>query len=380
MRTARLLHPPALAALVLLGLGACGPSDEARLEPILETPPADELTPPRPGFHDFGRVPDGEVVQHVFRYRNASARPISILRVVPSCGCAVPALRSVAPDGTVVAGPPITAEPPLLTIQPEGVLELDLRIDTRGVGEKNVDKLYTTRIESDAEGSFYFSLEAHIFVERAFEVAAPAFVNLGRVPMSVGKTGAVSIAQGRGFDLEVQEVVEASPGLATWIVFEEVQGRKVWEVTARLDPPLERGTYVGSLRVATADPAGKPGPVLTFPVRGEIVADLETVPARFVFASTRSDPTEMTAVLRSLVPGQRFLLTGGRVEPEHAAVLAADFEPVLPDGEGKSGEWTVRLATTPPLPADEMLRGNLVLATDDPAYPEVVVPYVVHLR
>jgi hypothetical protein len=345
--------------------------------PAPDAPPA--LMPPRPNFHDFGRVPDGQVATHVFRYRNVSARPIAVLRVVPSCGCAVPTLRSVAPDGTVVVGPPITAAPPLLSVPPQGVLELKLSIDTSAVTQKNVDRLYTIRIESDAEASFYLSLEAHIFVERAFEIAPP-FMSLGRVPESVGGQGAVSIAQGVGFAWEVQEVVESPPGLTTWIIYDEPQGRRVWEIAGRLDPPLARGTYQGRLRVVTADPQGHPGPELTIAVQGEVVGDLESAPARFVFAAGRGERAEMAGVLRSLVPGQRFTLTSGEFEAQHATYLELAFDPVAPDGQGKSGEWNLRVATLPPLPADEILRGELVLTTDDPAYPEFRLPYVVHLR
>ncbi len=385
MRPERLLPPASgvLPTLGLLALAACRPAQDEpapTLVPIVETAAAhDTEAPQRPNFHDFGHVPDGETVEHVFRYRNASRRPIAILRVVPSCGCAVPSLRSVASDGTIVLGLPITADPPLVTVPPEGTLELELRIDTREVNQKNVDRLYTTRIESDAQGSFYVSFEAHLFVERAFEIA-PAFLNLGRVAESVGGQGSVSVVQGPDFDFGVKEVVEASSGLVTSIRFEQVMQRNVWEVTARLDPPLARGTYRGSLRLATEDPSGQAGPELSIPVQGEIVGDIESVPARLVFAAPRSERKEVRGIVRSLVPGQRFRLTGSRVEEAHAALLEASFEPVEPDGEGKSGEWEVALATKPPLPAGEILRGNLVLATDDPAYPEVAVPYVVHLR
>jgi hypothetical protein len=44
-----------------------------------------------PGLLDFGDLPQGRVVQQVFRLRNKSPLPQRLTRVVPSCGCVVAA-------------------------------------------------------------------------------------------------------------------------------------------------------------------------------------------------------------------------------------------------------------------------------------------------
>ncbi len=344
-------------------------------------PLVDAAHEPRPNYHDFGHIRDGEVATHVYRFRNAGTEPIAIERVVPSCGCAVPSIRSVAEDGTVVQGEPSSSDRrPLLSLPAGATLEIELRINTREVAQKNVDRLYTIRITTDAAGGYYQNLEAHIFVERPFEIV-PAVLNFGRVPMSVGATGSVQVVQGPAFEVGVGDLLEASPGIAVEIRFEEILARKVWTVAARLDPPLEPGRYQGLIRLATRDPNGEAGHELSIPVIGEIIPDVVCEPSRLVFASPRQESAQMRARVKSLVPGHRFLVREGSMEEPHAGFFDVSFTAVEPDAAGKSGEWELVLATRPPLPdAEALLRGELRLLTDDPAYAELRVPYVVHLR
>ncbi|WP_390937009.1 DUF1573 domain-containing protein [Parapedobacter soli] len=39
--------------------------------------------------HDFGKIPQGKPVTHVFTFENVGAEPIIISEVKPSCGCSV---------------------------------------------------------------------------------------------------------------------------------------------------------------------------------------------------------------------------------------------------------------------------------------------------
>lgn len=370
------------AALLVPVLAACdgsppsAPGSARALVPLV-----DEAHEPRPNYHDFGHVRDGEVATHVYRFRNAGTGPVAIDRVVPSCGCAVPSIRFVAADGTIVSGEPISSDRrPLLSVPAGATFEIELRINTREVAQKNVDRLYTIRISTDAAGGYYQNLEAHIFVERPFEIV-PGVLNLGRVPMNVGATGSVQVIQGPAFDLAVGDVLEASPGIGIEIRFEEILARKVWTVAARLDPPLEPGRYQGLIRLATRDPNGKAGHELSIPVYGEIIPDVVCEPSRLVFASPRQESATMRARVKSLMPGHRFAVREGSPEEAHAGLFDLSFTAVEPDATGKSGEWELVLATRPPLPdAEALLRGELRLLTDDPAYAELRVPYVVHLR
>lgn len=50
-------------------------------------------------FFDFGSVTEGDIVRHTFKFRNAGAGPVSIVKTETSCGCttASAALREYAP-------------------------------------------------------------------------------------------------------------------------------------------------------------------------------------------------------------------------------------------------------------------------------------------
>ncbi|MEM0998531.1 MAG: DUF1573 domain-containing protein [Bacteroidota bacterium] len=40
--------------------------------------------------HNFGEIPEGEKVSHVFKFRNTGANPLKVSNVKPSCGCTTP--------------------------------------------------------------------------------------------------------------------------------------------------------------------------------------------------------------------------------------------------------------------------------------------------
>jgi hypothetical protein len=40
--------------------------------------------------HNFGEIPEGEKVSHVFKFRNSGQNPLKVENVKPSCGCTTP--------------------------------------------------------------------------------------------------------------------------------------------------------------------------------------------------------------------------------------------------------------------------------------------------
>jgi hypothetical protein len=80
-------------------------------------------------------------------------------------------------------------------------------------------------------------------------------------------------------------------------------------------------------------------------------------------------------VVHSNLAGQRFTLSRAALDGPAAPALEVDLVPKDPDGAGRSSSWTVRLTSTAELPPGP-LEGTLTLATDDPALPELRVPYL----
>ncbi len=69
------------------------PSASVQSTPVATTPaftgPATSMTFAQPTF-DFGKIMDGEKVEHVFLFENTGSEPLVISNAKGSCGCTVP--------------------------------------------------------------------------------------------------------------------------------------------------------------------------------------------------------------------------------------------------------------------------------------------------
>ncbi len=382
MRTA-----PVLLALLAASPGAgCGTSQAESggmvLLPSYEPLPAGvSERDPRLNYHDFGRVPDGDVVRHVFRMRNEDPREVAITRVVPGCGCSAVSLRAVAPDGSLAEGLPIASRSQrLLQVPPAAVAEIEVTIDTRELATKNADKLITISVATDSPASFYFNLEVHLFVERPFELV-PGRIDLGRVPVSGGGEGALDIVPVTEYGQKVSGIQELPPGVHAELVSEERAGVPIWVLRAGFDAPLTLGGHHAEIVLATEEDSGASGRPLAVSLQAFAVPDIASEPARLVFASPRGQSARLRAEIFSLLGGQRLLVLGAELPPEHKELLDVSIEPLDPDSEQRSVRWAVTLATRPPLPEQEsLLSGTLLLRLDDPQHETCELSYVVHVR
>lgn len=384
--TSRRLVRVGLASLALLAV-ACGaspgePSGKSLVILPYEGPLGRKVTTrdPRLSYHDFGRVPDGETVTRVFQLRNEDPREVSILRVDPSCGCTVASLRAVRKDGTVERGESIRSKAEkLLTVAPGELVEIEVRVSTRDMSTKNMDKLLNLRVITDSPNGYFLTLELHILVEQAFAVV-PATLALGSIPENGGGDGKVQIAQTGYFYYDVKELYPLPEGVHAELSREDRSGTPLWNVVAGFDPPLARGSRTATLRLATEESSGVPGPDIEVPMTALVVGDFLANPDRIVFAATSAGVHRSSTEFGSLLAGHRLRLTGVEVPEAQRAWLTAAFEPLAPDDAGSSLRWLLTLETVPPLPEQEMLTGKLRLHLDDPQHPTYEVEYVVHVR
>ncbi len=383
---ARLLRPWLLAVVCLVACDSA-PSEAVPDGQGLVLLPDDgplargvEQRDPRLNFHDFGFVPDGDTVTHVFRMRNSDPRPVAIQRVDPGCGCTVAALRVLRGDGTLEAGKPIRSkEPELLSVGPGEVAELEVQIATRDVATKNNHKLVTMRILTDSPNGYFLTLEVHVFVEKPFALV-PGTLALGRVPESGGGRGRIEIVQAGSLAHELKEVLAPPAGVFAALTKEIRFERPVWVLEAGLEAPLTRGPRSATLRIATEQSPGVPGREIEVPLTATIVGDLATEPERLVFSAPRDAAQRASCEFFSLLAGQRLRVTGLELPEDQRALLGARYEALDPDDGGTSLRWRITLETLPPLPAQEMLTGKLLLNLDDPQHPSHELEYVVHLR
>jgi hypothetical protein len=344
--------------------------------------PGVETRDPRPYYHDFGTVADGETITHVFRMRNTDPVPVAIQRVDPGCGCTVASLRVVHPDGRVEPGlSPRSKAETLLSVPSGAVAELELVVETRDLATKNTHKLITTRVLTDSPNGYFLSFEVHLYVLQPFAVV-PATLAFGDVAESGGGSAKVEIVQATpaGMPLhELGELGELPAGLTAELLKELRMGRALWTLNARLEPPLERGPRHGTLQVATVQADGELGRALEVPWSANVVGDLLTDPQRIAFRARPEARTGQTELF-SLLAGHRLRVTAVDVPAEQREFLAARFEPLEADDTGHSERWRVALELVAAPPEQEILSGTLRVALDDPQHPSYALEYVVHLR
>lgn len=388
---------PRLAGLLLIGLVACGPGSDAagaggdagagRRGLVLL--PSDDPLPPgvaardeRLYFHDFGHVRDGERVAHVFRLRNEDPVDVSITRVVAGCGCTVPALRAVLPDGTVVPGEsPASKAERLLTVPPGALAEVEIAVDTGHIASKNVDKLVTIGITTDSPGGYFVNLEVHILVARPI-YAVPESLQLGQVPQNGGGAGKIELVPAPGFEEEVSGVDELPEGVTAELRRETRVGGEVTILDLRVEPPLPLGPLRRTVRLATVDAAGQPTAGLEVPIVATVVPDLVSDPVRLILTGPRGDALEARTTVSSLLAGHRLRIRSVEVvDPAQAQWLAATLEPLEPDDDGRAKAWRLSLRTLAvPDGIETPLGGELRLELDDPQHPTFAVGYAIHLR
>ncbi len=81
--------------------------------------------------HDFGEIKEGEVVSHIFKFKNIGSKPLNIIAVNVTCGCTV-------------------AEKPE---KPVGVgQEGEIKVEFNSAGKVGINKKYVT-VLSDALNS-----------------------------------------------------------------------------------------------------------------------------------------------------------------------------------------------------------------------------------
>lgn len=334
---------------------------------------------PRPDFHFFGEVADGDKVEHVFHLENTSDRPISITKIVPGCGCTVPSITYRDADGAIVKSLSArSGADKLLEIPPGLEADLRIRMDTRGITKKNQALTKTTTITTDCEATRYLKFEVSIHAVAPFQVSPPT-LDFGRIPMSAGGERSVDVVPVGERGIEIVGVEEVPPGIEAEITREVIQQVPVWILTARYLPPLAAGPHTGRIVLATRDAHGETHRPLAIAVTARGVTDVQVDPERLVVVSRAADPQLAAGRvdLYSLLAGHRFSVTGGTIESETDDPLELTFEAHDPDTSGRSGRWYVQLNLTDS-PSASVSHGKIRLTLDDPQTPSLEVPYVVH--
>ena len=329
----------------------------------------------RPYYHDFGRVPVGETIQHVFQLENTDPQPVTITRMQASCGCTKPSIRYVDADGREVKGTS-GRDGKVLVVPPGEVAELSFRIDTKKTQplSHNTGKLYTVTMVTDSPNRAHLRLETHVLVENAFQVT-PNPIDLGRVPASAGGEATTDIIQLAGIGARIVGVGPLPGGVEAEVVEQEVLGRPVWTLQVSLVPPMDKGPVQHEIELMTEDPEGLPYFPLPIEVRAYAVDDIEWSPIRFVLrgAAEGDGAPESVLTLYSLLSGEDLKITAARLEGQGTDGLELTYRALAPDTRGRSKRWELTLRPRPSF-GDAIVRGEAVIELEghDPVRIDVI--------
>lgn len=338
--------------------------------------------PKRPMYWDFDRVAYGTRVAHTFKLRNEEGRDVTILDVLPSCGCTQARVQYVGANGELESG--VRGGDKVLTIPAGAAFELVCELDTTTQIERmNVDKLAQVRVRTDAPRAPYLTFELHIVVERTFR-AVPATLEFGEVAQNGGAAKRTDLSTENPVDLSrIVSIAKVEGPFTATVDPTDVQGRMVWIVVAECRKGLPLGPVRGKVVLNTMSADGTtPGAPFEVPVTAQIVPDVVAHPAAFAFGTFQRDAMKSVSIdLDALVPGDRVGFLGADVRGTGADKLAFTREPVEPQTTGpvphdakSAPRWKLTLRTTSDFPLGPF-SGTVEIATDHPRVPRIVVPY-----
>jgi hypothetical protein len=344
--------PSSLAPLVwsaCLGLGLLGPAckqtespPQAPAEPPPSAAPAlrPELkaAPDKPVIacdqprFDFGRVLQGDQVQHTFVLKNPGASPLVLRHVSSSCGSTVGALKSqeVAPGGQAL---------------------LEVSVDTADRQGEITKSVFV--FSNAAQRRFELKLQGVVEVLAGFD---PPRLKARNVLRGTRATYQVRLI-GRELDrLQAPELVPSDPAaLAARRI--ELDGQPAVEIAFQAGP--KPGRFEGHLLMKTGlEKAPEVRLPIEVEVSGDLVIDLEDVDFGLV---SMAKPVEKMVAIRSLT-GKPFKLMGAE---DPSGLVKAEVQKL-------GAEHQVHLTATQT--GDES-QGVIVVRTDRKDQPEVRVPY-----
>lgn len=137
--------------------------------------------------HDFGRVRQGDQVNHAFTMQSAGTTPLKIRQVKPSCGCTVGSVQVADAEGKLqdyTYGDPIA---------PGRQILVNAAVNT--TNKKNKAQVRVQIMSNDPAGTHSLTLAAEV---QPFLVVTPPLMNFGDIPMGGQRDQRVDIRTSRG--------------------------------------------------------------------------------------------------------------------------------------------------------------------------------------
>jgi hypothetical protein len=323
-----------------------GNSVEAQtVSPTQETSPAPApaTNAPRLVFkesvYDFGKVEQGEQVNHLFHFTNQGERDLRIESVKTTCGCTAAVISAdvIAPgkEGTISA-------------------TFDT---TRYFGEKA--KSISVYSNDPLQPVTTLTLQGEIVVEI---VADPPQVYLGRVRRGAATTQTVELLYEANKPIQITNVELTSPIVGVQAEDLEKDGKKGKKLLVTLKKNAPLGRVNDEIKVTTTS---QKKPSLTIPVFGHIEGDLLVQPPQISFGVVRkgdSKTHEISIKSRATKP-----VHVQRVQSSAPSVVAE----VAPVKDGEEYRLTLRVNEQS---EPGQIRGEVQVFTDHPEEKVLTIP------
>ena len=292
--------------------------------------------------HDLGVLYEGSKVERTLSLRNVGTEDLVISQVRPSCTC-------------------LQAELLKTTAAPGDGGGIILTFDTAGLRGA---QQYAVYVHSNDPVSPIVQVRVSASIKPTKLLVSTRRVEFGDVDANLGAMREIYIKDPGDGSLEVEEVVSDSPVLhASFVATGRGQGEeRIFPVLLTLRPDLPLGAFEASITIVSNHPKE---PSLRIPVFARVKGDIEVSrEALFLGLVKRGEGASGTLSLRART-GAGFGVDSVRTSSDFITADLSSGDPRM------DYVVTVGLSeTAPPGP----VRGEVVIRTDSPRQPRIVVP------
>ncbi len=197
--------------------------------------------------HDFGRLRQGDKVEHTFVMQSSGTNPLKIRQIKPSCGCTLGSVEVSDAEGNYseyTFGDPI---------EPGRQIKVNAAVDT--TNKKNKVQVRIQVMSNDPVGTHALTLAAEV---QPFLVAAPQMMNFGDIPMGAERSQVVDIRTSRGeavaLNLDQRRLSTMPPGVSHELtpVNPNAEGKSAhWQLRVNVGADAAEGRLSLSFRLNT---------------------------------------------------------------------------------------------------------------------------------
>ncbi len=282
---------------------------------------------------EFGTVPEGEVVRHVFTVKNVGDAPLKIESARGSCGC----------TATVVSAN---------EVPPGGEARIEVSVNTQG-RRGRLEKSVVVASNDPKNPRLTLKVAGRVEVIAGF---SPQHLNLGRMLKGSKRTEVVKVEAKEPGRVQLSEVTANDPRVQARLV-EGQDGEPAVEVT------IAAGDQEGPLTAMVTAKTNLDSPKeIVLRLNGLVSGDLGVEPPRVFFRDYEDGKPQAMDLRVTALTGKPFRVLG--VEDAQRAVRG--------EARQDGGAWVVALTL---LRKPEAGEGTLRIRTDRHDQPVLEVPY-----